>query len=373
MRISSGMAPVLLAAGLAALAQKERRTLLEYVSLLMTGIAAVCLSWADLEPQWSDRMILLRMIRLLVVAAGLTFIYSVPVARFVRLTESWMGAVRKIAVTFGVAALLSLIAVLLLEATFFESGVGAPVETPQIVAVTVVLVGLVVGFISLALLPGTDPFTLSDRGRRVYVYAAELVAALIFAHIYLCCPWFFGGRIQAYWPYIVMVIAFAAVGVGEVFRRSGIKVLSEPLQHTSAFLPLLPALGFWVIAAEQTHYATLLFFIGLMYLLLSGLRRSVASGLAAALAGNAALWAMLVDANLSIWNHPQFWLIPPAVSALIAGQINRRRLTDSQMAALRYAAVLVIYLSSTSEIFLQGIGEKLWPPMILAGLSVAGF
>ncbi len=237
----------------------------------------------------------------------------------------------------------------------------------------VVLVGLTAGFISLALLPGRDPFTLSERGRMGYVYAAELVAALIFAHIYLCRPWYFHGHLRPYWPYIVMGIAFAAVGVGELFRRTGIKVLSEPLQHTSAFLPLLPALGVWVIAAEQTHYATLLFSIGLMYLLLSGLRRSVASGLAAALAGNAALWSMLTDADVSIWSHPQFWLIPPAVSAMIAGQINQRRLTPQQMAALRYAAVLVIYLSSTSEIFLQGIGQELWPLMLLAGLSVAGF
>jgi hypothetical protein len=206
-----------------------------------------------------------------------------------------------------------------------------------------------------------------------YVYAAELVAALIFAHIYLCRPWYFQGHLRPYWPYIVMGIAFAAVGVGELFRRTGIKVLSEPLQRASAFLPLLPALGVWVIAAEQTHYATLLFSIGLMYLLLSGLRRSVASGLAAALAGNIALWSMLTDADVSIWNHPQFWLIPPAVSAMIAGQINQRRLTAQQMAALRYAAVLVIYLSSTSEIFLRGIGQELWPLMLLAGLSVAGF
>jgi hypothetical protein len=373
LRISSGMAPLLLAFGLAALAQQERRTLLEYASLLMAGTAAVCLGWADLDPQWSDRVILLRMIRMLVVSAGLTFVYGVLVARWVRLSPSWMAAVRKAATTFGIGALLSLIVVLLLEAAYFEPHVGAPVATPEVLVVVGVLVGLVAGFISLAVLPGTDPLALGERGRRGYVYAAELVAALIFAHIFLCRPWIFGGHLRQYWPYIVMGIAFAAVGVGEVFRRSGIKVLSEPLQHTSAFLPLLPALGFWVIAAEQTHYATLLFLIGLMYLLLSGLRRSVASGLAAALAGNAALWAVLTDANLSIWNHPQFWLIPPAVSALIAGQINRRRLTASQMSALRYSAVLVIYLSSTSEIFLQGIGDRLWPPMVLAGLSVAGF
>ena len=42
------------------------------------------------------------------------------------------------------------------------------------------------------------------------------------------------------------------------------------------------------------------------------------------------------------------------------------------LAAIRYAAMIVIYLSSTSEIFIQGIGESLLPPMILMSLAVLG-
>jgi len=128
----------------------------------------------------------------------------------------------------------------------------------------------------------------------------------------------------------------------------------------------------WVITAEKTDYPTLLFLIGLMYLILSILRRSVACGLAAALAGNCALWSLLTKKDLLLWGNPQFWLIPPALSVLVAGHINRHRLNSAQLTALRYASILMIYLSSTSEIFIRGIGEHLWPPMILAGLSVAG-
>ena len=372
MRITSGMAPAMLALGLAALAQRERRTLLEFVSLLMTGVAAVCLSWADLEPEWSDGAILLRLIRLLIVLAGLTFIYGVIVVRFVSQASRWMAPVRRIAVTFGAGALLALVTVLAVEALIFQPGVDAPIETPLMLAVVVVLVALAAGFISLALLPGRDPFALSERGRMGYIYAAEVVATLIFAHVYLCRPSYFHGRISPYWPYIVMAIAFVGVGVGELFRRRGLMVLAQPLQRTGTFLPLLPALGFWIVTAEKTDYATLLFIVGLMYLLLSGMRKSIASGLAAAVAGNAALWTLLRDSGVSIWEHPQFWLIPPAASALIAGQINHRRLSSNQLAALRYASITVIYLSSTSEIFVRGIGDSLWPPMILASLAVAG-
>jgi hypothetical protein len=149
-------------------------------------------------------------------------------------------------------------------------------------------------------------------------------------------------------------------------------VLSDPLQRTGAFLPLIPALGFWVVAAEKSDYSVVLFAAGIVYLVLSMLRRSMASGLAALVAGNAALWSLLMDTGFAFWRHPQFWLIPPAASVLIAGHLNRRRLKPAQLAALRYASVLVIYLSSTSEIFLRGVGESLWPPVILASLSVAG-
>jgi hypothetical protein len=33
---------------------------------------------------------------------------------------------------------------------------------------------------------------------------------------------------------------------------------------------------------------------------------------------------------------------------------------------------MVIYVSSTGEMFISGIGETLWPPMLLAAMSIAG-
>jgi hypothetical protein len=94
---------------------------------------------------------------------------------------------------------------------------------------------------------------------------------------------------------------------------------------------------------------------------------------AAAVAGNGALWALLYDTGYHIVAHPQFWLIPPALSALVAAQINRHRLAPEMLAAVRYGATIMIYLSSTSEMFIRGFGESLAPPMILLALSVAGF
>jgi hypothetical protein len=57
---------------------------------------------------------------------------------------------------------------------------------------------------------------------------------------------------------------------------------------------------------------------------------------------------------------------------LIAAQLNRRRLPPELLTGIRYVATSVIYVSSTSEIFIRGFGAGIMPPMVLLGLAVAG-
>jgi hypothetical protein len=169
-----------------------------------------------------------------------------------------------------------------------------------------------------------------------------------------------------------MGVAFLGVGVGEVFQRRRQRVLSEPLQTTGALLPLLPVFGFWVISSE-VHYSLLLLAIGVLYAALSALRQSFFYAVLAALAANGSLWYVLHKTeNLSFLEHPQLWLIPPALCALVAGYINRARLTPQQSAALRYASAIVIYVSSTADVFINGVAEAPWLPAVLAGLSILG-
>ena len=199
--------------------------------------------------------------------------------------------------------------------------------------------------------------------------------SLVFLHIYLTMPELFRGYLAPYWPFIVMAIAFCGIGTGELFGRLRLSVLAEPLERTGAFLPLLPALGFWIEIRDvdvQGKYWLLLFIAGLLYVAMSMQRRSFLYGLAAALAGNAGLWALWVDRGKGIFFHPQWWLIPPAMSVLAAAQVNRKRLSEAQLTSIRYLAVTMIYVSSTGEMFITGVAESLWLPMVLALLSVAG-
>ncbi len=202
------------------------------------------------------------------------------------------------------------------------------------------------------------------------VFGAEALVALAFLHAWVVRPDLFQ-LWRPWWPFIVMAIAFAGVAVGELFRRRHWRVLADPVQQTAAFLPLLPALGFWLGAPRGSH-STILFLAGIAYVLLATSRGGLLYQVAAALAGNAALWALWHEQGITLFTHPQVWLIPPALVVLIAGQIHRRQLSDAQLGALRYAMILQIYVSSAGEMFLTGVGQNLWMPMVLATLSVAG-
>jgi hypothetical protein len=149
-------------------------------------------------------------------------------------------------------------------------------------------------------------------------------------------------------------------------------VLSEPLTNTGALLPLLPALGFWASSSE-VHYSLLLLTVGVLYAAVSALRKSFGFAMLAAVAANGSLWYLLHKGEgLGLADHPQLWLIPPALCVLVAGYLNRQRLSAEQSAALRYGSAIVIYASSTADVFINGVADAPWLPAVLAGLSILG-
>ena len=371
LRVVAALGPLACAWGVLCLAQEKRRDAFQLAALLIGGLAAIYLAWAQIDPYHTTAIWLIRVFRLVMVLATLTFLYGLALPRWLLTSGPWNAATRKAGYIAGAAAVIAFVATLALEVALFQPGVNTvAVADIQVTAIAVVLLLLIAGLVSLALLPGRDPLMLSETNRQAYVYAAQVIAALLFAHLYVCRPLWFDGILRPYWPFIVMALAFLGVGAGELFQRWGVRVLAEPLLRTGALLPLLPIIGIWVVGRPDD--AQILFVAALLYLAISYTRQSWAAMIAAALAGNGALWALLVDLDFDFAAHPQFWLIPPAVSVLIAAQVNRQRLKPEMLTTIRYAATIVIYVSSTSEIFIRGIGDSLWQPMALLVLAVAG-
>ena len=232
--------------------------------------------------------------------------------------------------------------------------------------------GMIVGLITIAVRPENDPFALSLQGRTGYVYAAEFVSLALVAHLYFSLPWLFQLGIKDYWPYIMMAFCFGGVGLAHVLEKRNLTVLGQPLFNSVAIVPLVVSVAIFAGVGSEANRELVILTVGLAYLMISFIHKSLLSGAAAIVFGNLALWMFFQRADFSFIDHIQLWLIPPSISTLIASQIVRKELSANQLAAMRYVCISVIYVSSTMEIFMTGIGHNLWPPVILAILSVTG-
>jgi hypothetical protein len=201
-----------------------------------------------------------------------------------------------------------------------------------------------------------------------------------------------------FWTFIVMLLAFVGVGLAELFARRGLRVLARPLHRTGVLLPLIPLLAFWakppalIMEFADTRapglrpmlgyleklpqhfdtYALLWFLAGLLYGLIALSRRSFGWALLGALATNAGLWALLSHHQVPAAVHPQAWAIPLALIILVSEHVNRARLQAEVAAGLRYLGISMIYVASAADLFIAGVGQSLWLPVILAALCLAG-
>ena len=191
-----------------------------------------------------------------------------------------------------------------------------------------------------------------------------MLLAVLFLHLRLTMPWLFGGFFSQFWPLILLGIAFLGVGLSELFRRQGRMVLAEPLERTGVLLPVLPlASGLW--STPQPGQDVVFFIlVGGLYTLLSVLRSSLVFASLAGLAFNGALWSLLSHAEgLGLLRHPQLWVIPPALCVLVGAYWNRDRLSEAQLAAIRYGTAIVMYVSSLGDIVLTGVAQAPWLPV----------
>jgi hypothetical protein len=346
----------------------------QLATLALGVLVVVEIGWALLEPagRQASWLWLHRSVLLMATLAVMTLLYGLALARWLPRATGWAQSSRQLGPLLGMLACFLVAAVLAQEALLYAGEeTGAPMAPLAILGVAAALVGLIVAAAAFAVVPGKDPLGLSERGRTLYVYGAEVLLVLVFVHLRLTVPGLFRlGLFMHYWPFILMALAFAGAGLSEFFQRRGMPVLAEPLERTGVFLPMLPVVAIWAMPAG--NYALVWFLTGLLYALLSLTKRSFWFALLAALSANAGMWVLLHANEIHFFKHPQLWVIPLALVALASEHLNRDRLTPYQCATLRYFALMVIYVSSTADMFIAGLGESVVLPLVLAVLSVAG-
>ena len=111
---------------------------------------------------------------------------------------------------------MMLVLVLSCEAIYFNPQSGAPMALPAVVLVAAVLSALTVQCLLFAVMPSWDPLGLSDNGRQLYVYAAQVLAVLVGVHLFLTQPQIFNLNImRQYWLLVVMAVAFTGAALAE--------------------------------------------------------------------------------------------------------------------------------------------------------------
>jgi hypothetical protein len=343
----------------------------QQVAIFLLVVGLTFFGWSWLTP-WITGTWLNRSVILMLLAFGLVALYGLLLKEVKARAPGWTSAAQSCVPVLLMAGVIALFFCLGTEISYQLNFGIVRIHPVALTAIGLTLLAAVVIPVLFALSPQHDPLNLSESGRMKYVYAAEVMLALLFLHIRLTLPWLFTGFLERYWPLVVMAIAYLGVVTSESLRRRKLLVLAQPLERTGVFLPLLPVLGFW-LASSEVDFSLLLFVVGGLYGLLSILRRSFGFGLMAAVAGNGGLWYILHRTdNYHFLQHPQLWLIPIALSALVAAYLNEENLTEDQMAGIRYLSLVTIYVSSTADIFINGVANSPWLPLILGSFSLAG-
>lgn len=370
-------------------------------ALLLGATTFAMLAWAIPDPQgtvpWLTRH------------AGLFVALSVVSALYMsgRVTlvgapgSSWSPDLRRVGAAIGALALGVLVLLLVQEMLLFNPDPAVkrtPLDRVSVLAVIVGIMTMIALALRCALRPDRDPLGPTPRGRTGYVYLAEVLLVLVFAHVRLNIPEVFNPKAVHYWTFVVMLLAFIGVGLAELFARRGLLVLAKPLLRTGVLLPLIPLLVFWArppelifdFARERAPgmepmlgylrnlpqhfdtYALLWLLAGLLYGLIALSRRSFGWALLGALATNAGLWALLQHHEVPAAVHPQAWAIPLALIILVSEHVNRYRLRAEVAAGLRYLGISMIYIASAADLFIAGVGQSWWLPIVLAVLCLGG-
>jgi tetratricopeptide (TPR) repeat protein len=166
---------------------------------------------------------------------------------------------------------------------------------------------------------------------------------------------------------ILVLLGFLDLGVAEVMERLGLHLYARPTLYFSLVMPLIPIVlalregllddaTLFVVFATGTFYA-----VACLRLQWKGL------GYAAAVLYNAFLWVAWARASWSLVDHPEFYLIPPGLSAILFAEVNRAELGRPYVNALRTAGLALIYLSLAVPIWrFESLGA--WATLLILSL-----
>ena len=391
------MLPAAAAVAILPIAIDSRRPWEKFAGLFLGAIGAVLLSWSDLnldrsalvtveEPQswWQSYLAYARLMRAMMALVAISWLYRL--AAQARPADSdnakrVMQASLALLLPMGLAALWVVYGYLtpLVDWPLWALG-GIPLGIG--LAAISMWVAMAFRLLVIATQPVGYETKLSIGQRQAAFYGFEgtliTIAIALRAHF----PEWFGGWLSQWWPLLVYLAAMASIAIGKFWLSSDRSILRDPIERTTVLLPIIPVIGIWLgksdpnllIDWQQPFPFAMLLLLGAALYAMEALRRNH-SGLKwlAGLLGVAAFWASLTsNPMLAFSQHPQLWIIPPAIAGLVLLETNRHQLSRSAIAAARYGLLLSIYCSSTFEMMVRSFGMQFWSPILLLSIAVLG-
>jgi len=365
----------LLVAGAAALrssfdATGFHRTLSRWVSQAGLCWSLVIFAWSTI-PADSEIVWPLRYVRGLITILGFCLALGLLIPRLPAAAQPWISDLRTgwlglLALSSGLSfgSLLWLVAAGNVD-QLIRGGLGSDARV-----LLIAQLALAAWLVYIVAREQADPCQSPAWQRMSYVYIAEGLIALSIAQRYLVWPMWFDAWLHDHWPFLLLGTAVASTGIGRLVERAGADVVGKPLQNTGLFLPVVGATTL-AIFPSVAPVDVVLVLSAAFYMIAGAAEGSRRMSILGGVFANFALWCFYRRFDqIHFADHPQLWLIPPAVSVLIATYLERDRLGEQAAGWIRYLAMSVIFLSSSSEILIAGLGKSLWPPMVLAALSV---
>lgn len=366
------MAPLLTAIGFVWIANATRLAWQQYAAISLMTLSAVLLSWTNVPRENAETWYWGLLVQTYWVLGVGYLIYGFAVAHWLRTADTWRTSAQQSALAMLGLATTCLLLIVTDELANWANSSPVNSTAAQASLIGGMSIALAISLIVVALVPKHQAVAQNMMLRQAHVYAAQGLLTISIVHTAITMPWLFRFGLQQYWPYIAMGLAFAGIGVWHLLQKRRLIVLAEPLATSLMFFPAIAAL-LALGLQSQSDRSLVMLLAGLVYGALAVTHPGFWTRFIALAFGNLALWLFIE--RYPLWSfqiHPQLWLIPPAVTALIISRIEQQRLGKTAATSIRYLALAVIYVSSTSEIFIQGIGKNLAPPMILATLALLG-
>jgi hypothetical protein len=375
------------------------RMLPRYLALTLALLVSLEVGWALLDTGVN----VLAMQR--VALSFTTVVVALFVCRFALprafADEGWFEAGRVIGSILGVISLGLLLVLLGFEFMAYDAvAKRTPLLLELAIPSSLALLALTGLAMYSALTKNADPYGIEDQGRTTYVYLMEVLVLLLFVHGRLNVPNLFHPVFGQFWYLVVSVLAFVGIAVAEICKRKDLPILAGPIKRSAIALAFVPVIAFrflplavWLDGLGESIPGIVPFLdyldrmrrdpqtfqmealcwllLGIFLGTLARLHRSANFGLVAALAINFGVWVLLGHSEMPFLERPQLWLIPLGLIVLVAEYINRDRLGFYPSMSVRYVGLMCIYLSSTFEMFKEGLDNQLFA-VALAIIAVAG-